>query len=239
MKNPVKTYSFWLKIIGAALLIALGVWLIVDINTGEKLATFIVLMFTGAAAGIFSGIRFIPLMRTLKGSQAKITCVVEVAIHVALAILMICGAVAKMGDGDSSFADFIYANYRYLIAFFFFTRIVSYFMCTVLFKEETSTLQFWVHILLIAASCIICAIAFEGRTIAWVFAILALACSLGLVIEGGIGYNRYRLSIAKSRMVEKEEKEEESPAEPLEMPSDEDIVIPLVDDEPQDSIHVN
>lgn len=71
------------------------------------------------------------------------------------------------------------------------------------------------------------------------FAILALACSLGLVIEGGIGYNRYRLSIAKSRMVEKEEKEEEAPAEPLEMPSDEDIAIPLVDDEPQDSIHVN
>ncbi len=238
MKNPVKSYSFWIKIIGAALLIALGVWLIVDINTGEKLATFIVLMFTGAVAGIFAVIRFIPLLRTLKSSKARITCIVEVAIHIALAVLMICGAVAKMGNGDSGFADFIYTNYRFLIAIFFFTRVVSYFMCTVLFQEETDQMKFWIHILLIAASCVVCAIAFEGRTIAWVIAVLALVCSLGLVVEGGLGYNRYRLSIAERREVMKEEKEEE-PVEPLEVPSDEEIIIPMVEDEPQDSIHIN
>ena len=55
-KNPLKTYNFWFKIIGAALLIAFGLWIIFD----EAMAVFMVLMATGLVAGNFAINRFIP-----------------------------------------------------------------------------------------------------------------------------------------------------------------------------------
>ncbi|MDE7095588.1 MAG: hypothetical protein K2O23_03785, partial [Anaeroplasmataceae bacterium] len=84
MKNPVKSYSFWVKIFAAALLLTLGIWLIIDVTTGEKLATFLVLMFTGLVAGVFALIRFIPLMRTMKTGLGRLTCIIEMAIHIGL-----------------------------------------------------------------------------------------------------------------------------------------------------------
>ena len=35
-KNPLKTYNFWFKIIGAALLIAFGLWIIFDEAMEQK-----------------------------------------------------------------------------------------------------------------------------------------------------------------------------------------------------------
>ncbi|MDE5546392.1 MAG: hypothetical protein K2I88_02895, partial [Anaeroplasmataceae bacterium] len=132
MRNPFKTYSFWVKIIAAALLITLGVWLIIDVNTGEKFSTFIVLMFTGLVAGVFAIIRAIPLMRTLKTGKGRLTCIIEIAVHIGLAAAMIFAAIAKVSNEESDFADFVYKYYRFAIALFFYTRIVSYFVCTVL-----------------------------------------------------------------------------------------------------------
>ena len=229
MKNPFKTYSFWVKILAAALLITLGVWLIIDVNTGEKFSTFIVLMFTGLVAGVFAIIRMIPLMRTLKTGMGRLTCIIEIAIHIGLAAGMIFAAIAKISNEESDFADFVYKYYRFVIAFFFYTRVVSYFICTVLCKEETDKIKFWVHIGLLTLTCVICAVAFKGRTIAWIIAVLALCCSAFLIVEGGTGYNRYRKAIAKER----EEKKEETKEESLELPNEDSdtLVIPMIDEE--------
>ncbi|MDE7213728.1 MAG: hypothetical protein K2N42_04035 [Anaeroplasmataceae bacterium] len=237
MKNPVKSYSFWVKIFAAALLLTLGIWLLIDVNTGEKLATFLVLMFTGLVAGIFALIRAIPLMRTLKTGKGRLTCIIEIAIHIGLAAGMITAAIFKISNEESKFADFVYKYYRFVIAFFLYTSVVSYFICTVLCKEETDKIKFWVNIGLLTLICVICAIDFKGKTIAWIIAIVALCCSLFLIGEGGMGYNRYRKGIAKER----EEKEEEHDAKEdgLEAPSDEELIIPMIDDDPEDSIHIN
>lgn len=229
MKNPFKSYSFWIKIFAAALLITLGIWLIIDVNTGEKFATFIVLMFTGLVAGVFAIIRAIPLMRTLKTGKGRLTCIIEIAIHIGLAIGMIFSAVIKIGNDESEFADFVYKYYRFVIAFFLYTRVVSYFVCTVLCKEETDKIKFWVHIGLLTLTCVICAVAFKGKTIAWIIAVLALCCSAFLIVEGGMGYNRYRKTISKER----EEKKQESQEEGMELPSEdsETLIIPKIDEE--------
>ena len=237
MKNPFKTYSFWIKIFAAALLITLGIWLIIDVNTGEKFATFIVLMFTGLVAGVFAIIRAIPLMRTLKTGKGRLTCIIEIAIHIGLAVGMIFAAVIKIGNEESEFADFVYKYYRFVIAFFLYTRVVSYFVCTVLCKEETDKIKFWVHIGLLTLTCVICAIAFKGRTIAWIIAVLALCCSAFLIVEGGMGYNRYRKTISKER--EEKKQEQASEDEGIEAPADEELIIPMIDDEPEDTIHIN
>ena len=237
MRNPIKTYSFWVKIFAAAILITLGVWLIIDVASGEKLATFLVLMFTGLVAGIFALIRVIPLLRTLKTGLGRLTCIIEMAIHIGLAVGMIFAAIAKVSSEESKFADFVYQYYRFVIAFFLYTSIVSYFICTVLCKEETDKVKFWVNIGLLTLTCVICAIEFKGKTIAWIIAVVALLCSLVLIGEGGIGYNRYRKAIAKDREEKKEEAD--SMDDGLEAPSDENVIIPMIDEEPADSTHVN
>ena len=221
MKNPFKSYGFWAKILAAALLITLGIWLIIDVSTGEKFATFIVLMFTGLVAGVFAVIRLIPLIRTLKTGRGRITCIVEIAIHLALSVAMIFAAVVKISKENSELADFVYKYYRFFIAVFFYTRVVSYFMCVVLFKEETDKIKFWVHIGLLSLTCLICAVSFEGRTIAWI------------IVEGGMGYNRYRKAIAKDRETKRKESIVE---EPLEMPGEDinTIIIPHIDEKNQE-----
>lgn len=236
MKNPLKSYSFWVKILAAALLITLGIWLIIDVNTGEKFATFIVLMFTGLVAGVFAIIRVIPLMRTLKTGMGRLTCIIEIVVHIGLSIAMIFAAIAKISNDESDFADFVYTYYRFAIALFFYTRVVSYFICTVLCKEETDKIKFWVHIGLLTITCLICALNFKGRTIAWIIAVLALCCSIFLIGEGGVGYNRYRKQIAKEREEKKEEHLEEE-EEPI-LPSDEEVIIPMIDEKPEDTIHI-
>lgn len=229
MRNPFKTYSFWIKIFAAALLITLGIWLIIDVNTGEKFATFIVLMFTGLVAGVFAIIRAIPLMRTLKTGKGRLTCIIEIAVHLGLAVGMIFAAVIKIGNEKSEFADFVYKFYRFVIAFFLYTRVVSYFVCTVLCKEETAKIKFWVHIGLLTLTCVICAVAFKGRTIAWIVSVLALCCSAFLIVEGGMGYSRYRKTIFKER----EEKKQESQEDSMVLPNDDSdtLIIPTIDEE--------
>lgn len=236
MKNPIKTYNFWLKIIGAALLIAFGFWLVFDKNG----AIFIVLMFTGLLAGIFAIIRFVPLVRTLKSGRAKITCAVEIVIHIIIACLLIYGAISILQDKESDFSRFMDKNYRFIVAFFFYTRVVSYFMCTVLFKEETDKTKFWAHITLITISCVLCALSdIQSQTIAIIIGVIALLCSLGLIIDGAIGYNRYRKAIAVEREKKKAEEQVEEPTSDIEVPTDE-VVIPMIDEEPKnDSTQVN
>ncbi len=229
MKNPIKSYSFWTKIIAAALLITLGIWLLIDVNTGEKFATFIVLMFTGLVAGIYAIIRTIPLIRTLKTGLGRLTCIIEIIIHVGLSIAMVFAAITKISNDESVFADFVYKYYRFVIAFFFYSRVISYFICTVLCKEETDKIKFWVHIGLLTITCILCAIQFEGKTIAWIISIIALCCSAFLIVEGGSSYNRYRKEIAKDREIKKEEQEKVSD-DVLDMPSEDDLIIPMIDE---------
>ena len=238
MKNPFKTYAFWVKILAAALLITLGIWLIIDVNTGQNLAVFLVLLFTGLIAGIFAIIRTIPLMRTLKTGKGRIVCIIEIAIHIALSVGMIFAAIMKIKDREenSGFADFVYKYYRFVIAFYLYTRVVSYFICTVLCKEETSKIQFWVHIGILTLTCVICAIAFEGKTIAWSIAIIALCCSVALIVEGGMGYNRYRKTISIER---EKKKQEEIDEEDQAIDDGKDFIIPMIDEDPDDTLHIN
>lgn len=234
-KNPLKTYNFWFKIIGAALLIAFGLWIIFD----DKMATFMVLMATGLVAGIFAIIRFIPLMKTLKTKRARLVSIAEILIHLCVSAALVYGAINKLTVPEeelSWIASFIIGNYRFIIAFFFITRVISYFWCTVLLEEKTDRSKFWVHILLMVLACVFCALSdVNTHTIALVIAGIALLCSLGLIVDGAVGYGRYRKSLVKP--TEKNKEEEKSEEISKDAPT-EQIIIPVVD-EPNDSAIVN
>lgn len=235
MKNPIKSYSFWIKISAAALLIAFSIWMLVDTNS----SVFIVLMFTGLVAGIFAIIRVIPLLRTLKSGKARLTCFVEIIIHLLIACLLVYGAILRIQEDNSWFSNFMDENYRFVIAVFFLTRVISYFMCTVLFKEETDKIKFWVHIALIFLACLMCSLSdIKSQTIALIIAVIALICSLGLIVDGAVGYNRYRKQIQKDREKIKEEKTQKSD-DAKDAPAKEENIIPMIDEQPKDNITIN
>ena len=228
MKNPVKTYQFWFKIISAALLISLGIWLLVD----QQSAKFIVLMFTGILAAVFAVIRVIPLIRTLKNPNAKWICFAEIIVHLLLSVYLIFAAMNLRGDPDSSFAQFNDKNYRFFVAFLLYSRAVVYFICTVLYKEETDQIKFWVHIIFITLSSFICAVDnITSMQIAITIAVIAFICSLFLIGDGGMGYWRYRKSIEKERTSSKEEQPQKE--EGVQLPNPE-VVIPMIDEEEKD-----
>ena len=230
MKNPIKTYNFWLKIIGAALLIVLGVWLLVD-NTTAKL---VVLLFTGLVAGIFAIIRVIPLIRTLKTGRAKLVCFFEILIHLLLSVYLCYAAFNLKQDPESALAKFNDQYYRFFIAFFFYTRAVVYFMCAILFKEETDKTKFWIHIILITLACFLCAIDnLTTQAIAITIAVIAFLVSLGLIGEGASGYGRYRKMVVKERNANKEKKDQPKPEK--EVPTREEI-IPVEDPKDQPTV---
>lgn len=240
MKNPLKTYNFWFKIIGAALLIAFGLWIIFD----EKMAVFMVLMFTGLVAGIFAIIRVIPLMRTMKTARGRIVSIVEILVHLCIAVVLIYGAISNLLQEENNMnalATFINEYYRFILALLFLTRVIAYFWCVVLFKEETDKIKFWVHIGLMVLACVMCSLTdVKSQTIALVIGVIALVCSLGLVVDGAVGYGRYRKMIKKERDDKKEEQIEEQEPVSKDAPTTTDEVIPMIDEEPtSDSAIVN
>ena len=66
-----------------------------------------------------------------------------------------------------------------------------------------------------------------------IIAVIALLCAAGLIIDGAVGYGRYRKSLVKPVEKEKETTDEVSKDAPTEQ-----IIIPVVD-EPTDSAIVN
>jgi hypothetical protein len=234
-KNPIRTYSFWLKVVAAALLIPFAF----VIFFSETWAEFMVLMMTGLVAGIYAIIRFIPLMKTLSSGKARLVHIGEILIHIAIAVALVYGAIAlitKTEEQKNWFVTFVNTNYRFIIAFFLVTRVIAYFWCTVLFNEKTDKSKFWAHILLIVLACVMCSLSnVKAQTIAIVIAVIALLCAAGLIVDGAVGYGRYRKSLVKpeEKPVEDEKSEEISKDAPTDQ-----IIIPVVD-EPTDSAIVN
>lgn len=234
-KNPIRTYSFWLKVVAAALLIPFAF----VIFFSETWAEFMVLMMTGLVAGIYAIIRFIPLMKTLSSGKARLVHIGEILIHIAIAVALVYGAIALITNTEEQknwFVTFVNTNYRFIIAFFLVTRVIAYFWCTVLFNEKTDKSKFWAHILLIVLACVMCSLSnVKAQTIAIVIAVIALLCAAGLIVDGAVGYGRYRKSLVKpeEKPVEDEKSEEISKDAPTDQ-----IIIPVVD-EPTDSAIVN
>lgn len=219
MRNPIKTYQFWLKIIACALLIVFGLWILLDKDTAKA----IVLVFTGLVSVLFGVIRFIPLIKTLKNGKSKVVSVVEIVLDLAVGAYLIFAGWKLTINPSSAFSKFNDSYYRFFIAFILYLRAVIYFMCTVLYKEETDKIKFWSHIILITVACLVCSLNdVTTDSIAIGIAVIAFIISLGLAVDGGVGYSRYRKMIFKQRN-EQETIEEEN--EEIEVPINDEQII--------------
>ncbi len=203
MLNPIKNYKWWIKIFAAALLLVVGLWVLLDKEFGGSL----VVAFTGAAVIIFALIRVVALIRTMKTRNGRLVTLGEITLFVILGAIMLAGGIFLKSDPEHFLATLVNDYYKYFLGGVLYLRAVSYFITTVLCKEETNKTLFWTHIATITLSCVILSLDnFTAKDLSIVVAILALICSTGLIIEGGFNYYRYRQNISKKEEVKKEKK---------------------------------
>lgn len=228
LTNPIHGVKFWLFAIGAALLIVLGIWILVDrAGFGASLAV----AFTGIVIIIFALVRIIPLVRSRKTALGKFVILIEILINFLLGIFLIYGATQISKETD--FGNFINTYYRFFLGFVFYAKAVFYFINSSLLKEETSKLEFWLHILIITLAVVIFATDFDATKLALLIAILSLICAVFLVGMSGGSYYNYRKTIGKKPNKAKEEKKEENNEA-----SEEEIILPNKE-ESHDQTYVN
>lgn len=247
LKNPIKTYGWWLKIIGAALLLVLGLWICFDRALGET----IVVGFTGAVVVIYALIRIIPLIKTLKSKRSVAINIIEMVFDFIVGILLFVAAIMIQKDSENWFAEFMGNYYKYFLGAVLYLRGVTFFVETVLYKEQTDRYKFWIHIACMTLGCIVVALdGFNAAKLALVIAILSLICAAAFMVDGGFHYFKYRNKIKEEREEKTKDKGLEAPG--VDKPKEEDItpedkkdidIVPtdtIIDkDKPEDRPYVN
>lgn len=239
MKNPLKHYKFWIQAISAAILLIIGIWGIID----RDFLVPIVVGVTAAAILIFAVIRFIPLMKTLQTTRSRFLTIGEIAINILVGILLFYGSIMIFKDADEGFGKFMTNYYKYFLGGILYIRGLCYFICTVLFKEETDQIKFWSHIGFLTLGVLVCAIdGVSATSLAFVIAIFALLGAATLIVDAGFNYGKYRKYISANREKQKAKEEESSIAPGVDKPEQTDITdeIPLADpEEQQDQTYIN
>ena len=225
--NPLLGVKFWLFTIASALLIAVGIWLLVD----KTLAASLAVGFTGIVICLFGLIRVIPLFKARKGNMAKFVTILEIVINVLLGLFLIYAATIIKKE-DNVLGDFVTKYYRFFLGFAFYLKSIFYFINTSLLKEETNKFEFWVHILIITIAVVIFATNFDASNLAIFIAILSLICGVFLIGMAGGSYFNYRKTINKKPKKVKEEKEN------IEENKEEELILPT-NDEKNNETYVN
>ncbi|MBU1145377.1 MAG: hypothetical protein KJ971_05930 [Firmicutes bacterium] len=194
-------YGWLLKWILAAILISAGVLMkIYEVD--------VVYATTGIAIVIFSLLRVVPLLKTLKKEVLRTINLIEIIFDTILGVLM----VYVVFSGKSSDAFWI-GMYGYLLAFFFFARGLIYFVSLYYFDEKTEALKFWFHMICIILGPVIMTLTVLGEdiisTLGWIVLFISVGGGVYLGYDGFGGYKKYRESskaLNESKKPEKDSK---------------------------------
>jgi len=208
MKENKFAYGWALKWILAAILIAAGVLL-------YFLAEKIVYLTTGIAIVLFSLLRIVPLMKTLKKEVLRTINLIEVIFDTIMGGLMIYVVFAS---GTIDISDFWIKMYGFFLAVFFYARGLIYFISAHFFGEKTEGLKFWFHIACMTLGPAIFVLSLSGtqivQTLGWLVIFIAIAGGLYLGYDGFGGFKKYR---EQSKRLN-EEKNLNKPAPEKELP---------------------
>jgi uncharacterized membrane protein HdeD (DUF308 family) len=192
--------KFLVEVLSASMLIAFGILIFIKQNEAQ----FVVLLITGSIAVLGALLRIIPLLKTLQAKESKIISLVDILIHSLLGAYLIFAAFYFLNNPEAKFSEVNNNLFHYFVAALLYTRAVTYFWTTVIYKEKTTKFSFWVHIIAITIAVVFAAWReISPKFIAFALAVLAFICAVGLSVDAGGGYFRYRKSIKNA--VSKEE----------------------------------
>ena len=131
--------KFLIKLFAAAILITFAVLIFVN----QEEAEFAVLLITGSICAIAALVRIVPLLRTLKTHQARLISFCEILLHLVLGAILISSSFVYLKDPNAWYGSFVNDNFNLVVAIILYTRAVSYFWITVLYKERTTKFNFF------------------------------------------------------------------------------------------------
>jgi hypothetical protein len=219
MKEFFKKYLFVFEWIGAAILIGVGIFTVLDNS--------ILVILVGLILFVFALLRVVPLLKTTPDKVLRIIYAVEILLNLAAGILLVVegskGDASSLMDADNKIFGYIIGGVLYLRGF-------VHFYATSLRKEPNDYVKFFTNLALFTVGTFIIARGgFETMFLAYV--ILVLACLSALFI-GYSGYKHYRNNRYELRAREETkkavEKEKEQPTDVISDPASKkpDVVVP-------------
>jgi hypothetical protein len=222
MGKPKFGYGWLIKWVLAAILIAAGI--LVKLKEVD-----VVYATTGISIVLFSLLRIVPLMKTLRKEVLRTVNLIEVIFDTIMGGLMIW----VVFSGRSAEAFWV-SLYCYLVAVFFYVRGFIYIVSLYFFDEKTEPLKFWFHLICLTLGSALLVLALLNRNIisflGWIVLFISVGGGLYLGYDGFGGYKKYReqsktLNEAKKAEIAKPvlDKENQKPA--VEEPKEKELPI--------------
>ena len=179
-------YGWLIKFILAAILIAAGI--LMKIYEVE-----VVYASTGIGIVMFSLLRVVPLMKTLKKEVLRTVNLIEIIFDTIMGGLMIY--IAFSGNANDPFWITVYG---YLLAVFFYARALIYFISLYYMGEKSEANKFWFHIVCMTMGPVIFVLTLMKQdiitTLGWMVLFISVAGGAYLGYDGYGGYRKYRES---------------------------------------------
>ncbi|MFA5066727.1 MAG: hypothetical protein WC466_01585 [Candidatus Izemoplasmatales bacterium] len=203
MKKPKFGYGWLIKWILAAILIAAGI--LMKIYDEE-----VVYATTGIAIVIFSLLRVIPLLKTLKKEVLRTINLIEIIFDTIMGGVMVY--VVFSGKATEAFWLGLYG---YLLAVFFYARGLIFFLSLFYWGEKSEGMKFWFHIVCLTIGTAIFVLAVQAvdiiSTLGWIVLFISVGGAVYLGVDGFGGYRKYREN--SKALNETKEKKKKAPVE--------------------------
>jgi len=184
MKKPKYGYGWALKFVLAAVLIAVGIFMVVSED--------IVYIITGITIVIFSIFRVYPLLKSLNREVLRTINLIEILIAIVLGTIMIYAGFTQKDSSGALLSPWD-GLYRWFLVFFLYVRGLVFFISTSFFDEKTEVPKFIFHIVALTLGAIFAVWNdFEAKTLGWIFFIVSIGGAVYLSFDGYGGYSKYR-----------------------------------------------
>ena len=208
MAKPKYNYGWLLKFILAAILLGVGIYMV--------FADKVVYLITGVAIIVFSLLRIVPLVKTLKTELLRTINIVEIVHDTLMGAFMLYVALSGKDLANEPVWGGIY---KWLLAIFFYLRGLVFFNSVVFLGEKTEIPKFWVHIGCLTLGAIIAVWPnFDYNVVGVFFLLISITGAAYLGYDGYGGYRKYR---EYSKALNEGKKAAEKPAEEKEVPDPE------------------
>lgn len=203
-------YGFILKWVLAAILIAVGIYIMFESQ--------VVYIITGIGITIFSLLRVYPLMKTLKKEVLRTVNLIEIIFDTILGILMILAVVLWWPTPGNEPGNFWFESYGYFVAGFLYVRGFIYFVSMYYFGEKTEPAKFWAHLVCVTLAPAILVLELLNdagilAVISWILAIISLIGGLFLAYDGYNGGGGYRIYRQNSKTLNESRQAAKAPVE--------------------------
>ncbi|MGD9604962.1 MAG: hypothetical protein AB7V00_02240 [Bacilli bacterium] len=188
MKDFFKKYLFVFEWVGAAILIGVGIYTVLESS--------ILYVFVGLILLVFGILRFVPLLKTTPDKVLKIIYALEIFLNLGAGIFL----VIEGGKDTSSLNQW----FGYIIGGVLVLRAIIHLYATSLRKEPNDYVKFFSHIgIFIVGNFIIARGGFQAKTLAYIILVLAVLSALFI---GYSGYKHYRNNRFELRAKEESKK---------------------------------